>query len=97
MYGHDGLLPLSSLVFKPTATRVPDLFLYRKLLRLLARRVQLVVFVTAFMMVSTAWSLSCFLFFANYIAGNVQRGVFWLSFKLYSESTCYITHKSTAH
>jgi len=44
-------------------TKVPDLFFYRKLLRVLAIRVELVVLVSTFVVVSAVWSLYSFLFF----------------------------------
>ena len=48
MYGQFSLATgLSSLLY-PTATRVTDLFLYRKLLRFMALRVKLVILASAF-------------------------------------------------
>jgi len=52
-------LPPACLVYQPTATRVPDLLLYRKLLRLMALRVQLVILASAFVAGSTLWWVSC--------------------------------------
>jgi len=63
------LLPPACLVFQPTATRVQDLFLYRKLLRFFGCTgtiIYIIVLVSAFVMVSTVWSLSCFLFFCSW-------------------------------
>jgi len=45
----------SLLVYYPTATRVPDLFLYRKLLRFMALRLQLVILASAFVADNTLW------------------------------------------
>jgi len=52
-------LPPACLFYYPTATRVPGLFLYRKLLRFMALRVQLVLLVSAFVTGSTLWWVSC--------------------------------------
>jgi len=56
MYGQFSLATGLSI---PTATRVPDLFLYIKLLRFMALRVQLVILTSAFVAGSTLWWVSC--------------------------------------
>jgi len=62
MYGQFSLATgLSSLLayLLPKATRVPDLFLYRKLLRFMALWLQLVILASAFVADSTLWWVSC--------------------------------------
>ena len=48
MYGQFSLATGRSSLLAYTATRVPDLFLYRKFLRFMALRVQLVILASAF-------------------------------------------------
>jgi len=58
-YGQFSLATGLSSLLAYTATRVPDLLLYWKLLRFMALRVQLVILASAFVADSTLWWVSC--------------------------------------